>query len=97
MKRKRGPSYRWREGAQVPTRPTTPIKIMAAPTFALGVADVRAGGRCFHPNYDQWSTNEQWAYERGRAWAVTAPRNVPLKMAGKINPDALRWFRGEII
>jgi hypothetical protein len=40
---------------------------MAGPTFALGVADVRAGGRSFHPDYDQWSTNKQWAYERGRA------------------------------
>jgi hypothetical protein len=81
----------------VPTRLTTPIEIMARSTFALGVADVRAGRRCFHPNYDQWSTNEQWAYERGRAWAVIAPRNVQLKMSGKINPDALRWFTGEII
>ena len=70
---------------------------MAGPTFALGVADVRAGGRTFHPDYDQWSTNKQWACERGRAWAVIASRNVQLKMAGKINPDALRWFTGEII
>ena len=72
---------------------------MSQPTFALGVADVRAG-RPVHRDYDLWDTNGQWNYERGRMWATLAPRDVPLKRKGRINPDAVMWFarhRHEII
>ena len=50
-----------------PTIPTTIAEIMADPKFGLGVADVRAG-RGQHPSYERWSGDEQWNYERGRAW-----------------------------
>ena len=60
---KRG--YRLRAGRQVPTRPTTIDEIMLQPTFALGVADARAG-RPYHRNYDLWrDCNLRWSYERG--------------------------------
>lgn len=36
------PGYRLFQGDQIPTRPVTIQEIVAMPTFALGVADVRA-------------------------------------------------------
>jgi hypothetical protein len=83
--------YRLRLGDQIPTRPTTIARIMADPKFALGVADARAG-RGYPANYDTWREG-QWSYERGRQWAQIAPRSLPLKMDGQINPRALLWFR----
>ena len=80
--------YRLRDGKQVPTRPPTINEIMSQPTFALGVADARSG-RPVHRDYDVWHGDAQWAYERGRMWAVLTPRHVPLKRNGRINPDAV--------
>ena len=56
--------YTRQEGDQIPTRPTTIPAIMARATFALGVSDARHG-RPYHPDFDLWSGNDQWAYERG--------------------------------
>ena len=39
---------------------------MSQPTFALGVADVRAGRRT-RAYYERWDVDAQWNYERGRA------------------------------
>ena len=84
-----------REAEQVSTTSTTVYEIMANPTFALGVSDVRAG-RAYHPDYDLWDVDGQWDYERGRAWALLAPADVELKTNGKINPKAARYFpRGD--
>jgi hypothetical protein len=89
--------YRLRPGDQIPTRPVTREEIMGQPQFVLGVADARAGRR-YRADYDLWTTNGQWNYERGRMWATLAPRNVPLKTSdGKINVTALRYYRSEII
>ncbi|HVI61341.1 MAG TPA: hypothetical protein VM910_01915 [Bradyrhizobium sp.] len=68
---------------------------MASTEFALGAIDRRAG-RGYRSDYTTWSGNQQWNYERGRAWATTAPRSVPLKRNGKLTPAALR-FAGDII
>lgn len=81
---------------QVPTSGTTVLAIMQQPTFVLGVADARAG-RGYHPDYDLWSGNDQWAYERARMWAALAPRHVALKLNGGINPDAVTYFDDDII
>ena len=45
-----------------------------------------------HINYETWSGDEQWNYERGRAWAVLAPHNIALKRAGKVTAEAIAWF-----
>ena len=60
---------------------------MARATFALGVSDAR-NGRGYHPDFDLWVGNDQWAYERGRLWAVLAPRDMPLKIHGRLNGAA---------
>jgi hypothetical protein len=86
------PGYRLREGDQVPTRPTTIPAIMAQPTFLLGVSDAR-NGRGYHADYDLWHGNDQWAYERGRMWASLTPRDIRLKLNGKITSEAIGWFR----
>ena len=73
---------------------------MSDPAFMRGVADYRAGRP---PNFTQ-STNDasaaslinaHWNYERGRHWAATAPTDLPLKIGGRLNPEAIRLFRGD--
>jgi hypothetical protein len=76
---------------QEPTEPVSVEAIMRRPAFAAGVKDVRAG-LLFRSDYDRWEVNDQWNYERGRAWAMLAPRDVPLKRNGKLNPLAVHWF-----
>jgi hypothetical protein len=76
---------------QVPTSRTTFRKIMSRVAFALGVADVRAG-KPYRPDFDSWSDiDAQWNYERGRQWAVLAPRNIRLKCGRKITDEAWLW------
>jgi hypothetical protein len=70
--------------------------IMASPYFALGAADLRAG-RGYRDAYSTWHTNDCWDYERGRAWAVSAPRSVKLRHNGKLNPAAIMWFHEDIL
>jgi hypothetical protein len=81
---------------QVPTFPATIEEIMSTPEFVLGVNDGRAG-RGHRSAYTTWGTNQQWNYERGRAWAAVAPRSVVLKRNGKITVEAKRWFTDDII
>jgi hypothetical protein len=89
--------YRWRDGDQIPTRPVTACEIMSSPTFALGVADARAG-LGFRAAYETWrDPNDKWAYERGRLWAQQAPRTVALKRDGKVTDEAMRWFTDDVI
>ena len=88
--------YRLRPGGQIPTRNVTFEWIMSQPTFLLGVADARVGRR-YHRDYDLWDTSGQWSYERGRQWAALAPRDVPLKRNGRLNPAALQYWHSEII
>jgi hypothetical protein len=83
-------------GEQVATFPTTIRAIMSSSHFALGVADKRAG-RGYRDAYATWDIDGQWNYERGRAWAVLAPRSVELRRNGKLNPAAIRWFHGAIL
>jgi hypothetical protein len=87
-----------RDEDQVPTSATTVMAVMASPLFKKGVADMRAG-KPFPLDYDTWSHKDKmWAYERGRAWATVAPRNVTLQRDGKVTGEALRWFeRADII
>ena len=81
---------------QVPTSPTTIEAIMMTPHFALGVVDRRAG-RGYRSAYATWGIDEQWNYERGRTWAVSAPRSVELRRNGKLNPAAIKWFHDDIL
>jgi hypothetical protein len=79
------------------TIPATVEQIMRDPAFALGAADVRAG-LPFRRQYDRWDTNTQWNYERGRAWALLAPRHVKIRgRDGKPSSAAVCWFRWGII
>jgi hypothetical protein len=88
--------YRLRDGAQLPTRPVTIQEIMGSDEFALGVADARAG-RPYRSDYVTWDTNAQWDYERGRQWALRAPRTVQLKRHGKLTAEAVRWYSTDIL
>jgi hypothetical protein len=70
---------------QVKTRATTVHAIMRSASFQQGVAEVRAGRR---PSFDC----DDWDYERGRQWAVAAPRAMPLMIGRRLNPKAVRVF-----
>jgi hypothetical protein len=91
MMTKRKRTYELRKGDQIPTYQATIQEIMSEPSFALGVADVRAG-RNFRPAYTAWSTDMQWDYERGRQWARLAPASVVLKRNGRITREAVAWY-----
>jgi hypothetical protein len=82
--------------SQVPTSLTTIEEVMSSPYFVLGAADQRAG-RGYRDAYATWKGGDQWNYERGRAWAVLAPRSVALKRDGKLNPAAVVYFHKDII
>jgi hypothetical protein len=52
---------------------TTARAIVRSPYFAAGVDDVRRG---LPPQFDLPEADRDWAYERGRQWAVLAPKNL---------------------
>jgi hypothetical protein len=58
---------------QVPTAATTAQRIVRSPYFAAGVDDVRRG---LPPRFDLHEADPYWAYERGRAWATIAPKDL---------------------
>ncbi len=81
-----------RTDQQVPTVPISIQEIMSAPLFERGVNDARAG-RGYPGDYDLWAhTNDRWAYERGRQWALLVPRHVPLRRNGRISNQAIALF-----
>jgi hypothetical protein len=88
-RKKRSGKSRRRE--QEPTQPISIRTVMRNPCFAAGAADARAG-LPFRADYDRWDVNDQFDYERGRAWALLTPRDVPLKRNGKLNERAVLWF-----
>jgi hypothetical protein len=68
---------------QAETKAASVKTIMRDPWFQYGLDEIRSG-KAFNPESDQWG------YERGRLFGTLAPLNMPLKIDGKINPQALR-------
>ena len=73
---------------QADTIAVTPRQIMATAGFAAGVADVRTGKPT---RFDSFG-DDDWAYERGRQWALIAPMSMPLRLGRKLNPEAVLHF-----
>jgi hypothetical protein len=77
---------------------------MRSAAFVAGVDDMRSGrppnydGFCFSQDEDdtEAKTNDHWYYERGRQWASLAPRSMPVKINGALNPKAVALFRAAI-
>jgi hypothetical protein len=80
-----------KEQGQVPTDGVSIQWILSDPAFERGVRDIRAG-RLFPGDFDDWDTNTQWNYERGRAFAKLVPRSVALKREGRLTEEAVSWF-----
>jgi hypothetical protein len=57
--------------------------IVADREFARGLNEVR-NGLPFNPN------NDNWEYERGRAFGFIAPLDMPLRIGTRLNPKALK-------
>jgi len=69
--------------SQTDTRPISTATIMRSAAFKAGVEDVRTGQPARFDDYVEWE------YERGRQFAVLAPRSMPLRLNGKLNPRAI--------
>jgi hypothetical protein len=75
-------------GWQVPTYGVTIEWIMSTAAFRRGVADRRAGRPMTYRGNDEL----HWEYERGRLWASLAPVEMPLRIGGKLNPNAVALY-----
>jgi hypothetical protein len=64
--------------------------LMRPDAFRRGVDEVRSG---VAPDFDA-PIDDDWAYERGRQWALIAPRSMPLYIGNRINPKAVALFDG---
>jgi hypothetical protein len=67
--------------------------IMNEPAFSIGVDDYRAGRPMRDLEEEGADTNAQWNYERGRQWAAIAPREMPVRIKGKLNRAAVEIAR----
>ena len=74
---------------QVDTIATTTAAIMNRRDFARGVQEARNG---LPPNYDDCEEDGYWSYERGRQFALVAPRSLPLRIGGRLNPKAIALY-----
>jgi hypothetical protein len=78
---------------QVDTQLVSAASIVRHPHFAIGVADLRAG---VPPRFDEMG-DEYWSYERGRLWAVLAPRALDPRSSLGIRLFVAACERGWII
>ena len=68
---------------QAITYPASARDIISTREFARGLEEVR-NELPFNPN------NDSWDYERGRAFGLIAPLNMPLRIGTRLNPKALK-------
>jgi hypothetical protein len=88
--RERGSRLMDRRIQQVDMEQVQNSTIMKSVEFKAGVEDVRGG---MPARFDEFALDHLWAYERGRLFAHLAPRSMPIKVGGKLNPKALALFR----
>jgi hypothetical protein len=67
---------------QAATRSVSVRSVVGSGEFARGFDEVR-NGLPFNPN------NDDWSYERGRAFGFIAPPDMALRIGTKLNPKAL--------
>jgi hypothetical protein len=75
---------------QVETRSVSIESIMRTAAFRHGVNDVRKGRT---PRFDKWGDGDDWDYERGRQFGIIAPRDLEVVIQGRLNPNAVMFFR----
>ena len=68
---------------QADTRKVSIHRIVGSREFARGLDEVRNG---FPFNADE----DDWNYERGRAFGFIAPLDMPLRIGRALNPKALK-------
>jgi hypothetical protein len=90
------------DSEQIPTRLISIQKIMGSEAFGRGFDDARAG-RPFDDFYGSHSgktkerINRAWNYERGRQFAILAPRSMKLRIKGELNARAIQLYGSEDI
>jgi hypothetical protein len=78
--------------AQAKTRTVSLETMMRTVAFRTGAADVRKGRA---PRFDNQWGDDDWDYERGRQWAILAPRDLEIvsPRTQQLNPRAVEFFR----
>jgi hypothetical protein len=76
---------------QVETRPVTVQSIMKTDEFERGFRDARKG-KPFDWRIGGDDIDAAWDYERGRLLAYLAPLDMPLRINGKLNPEAVALY-----
>ena len=77
--------------AQVKTRTVNLKTIMGRPAFQRGYTEAMCG-TSFARDYDNWSSNEQWSYERGRLFFFGAGK-VRLKQGRGVSSQAMQVYK----
>lgn len=72
---------------QVAIREITIRQVMWPKAFSLGAKDA-TDGKPFRPEYERWGLNDQWAYERGRAFGILHG-NLKIKENKRLQYDAM--------
>jgi len=76
--------------AQVTTRVVNLKTIMGRPAFVRGYNEAMCGSK-FAKDYDNWPSNEQWSYERGRLFYFGAGR-MRLKQGRGVSRQAIDTY-----
>jgi hypothetical protein len=79
------------EPTQLPVIAISIERVMRSAAFRRGVDEVRAGKAPHFLDNDE-ETDNTWQYERGRQFAVIAPRSMPILIERKLNPKAVALF-----
>jgi hypothetical protein len=76
---------------QVSTKVVNLKTIMGRPMFERGYLDAMCGAK-FAKDYDDWSANQQWSYERGRLFFYGAGK-VRLKQGRGVSSQAIQVYK----
>jgi len=75
---------------QVNTHTVSLKTIMGRPAFVRGYNEAMTGAK-FAKDYDNWPSNEQWSYERGRLFYFGAGR-MRLKQGRGVSRQAIDTY-----
>ena len=70
------------------TKGSTAESVMHTRHFNMGYADAKAGNP-FASEYDNWDTNDQQNYERGRQFAIATNGSIAVKEGKRVRSFAV--------
>ena len=76
---------------QVPTKAIPMKKLLALPSFLMGMKDAESGVG-FNAIYESWSIIDQWTYERGRQFYFTAGK-IRVRQGKGVSRQAIAAYK----